>query len=30
MNTACVSCHGKYATERFPGLVKGGDEEHHH
>ena len=30
MNTACVSCHGKYATERFPGLVKRGDEEHHH
>ena len=28
MNTACVSCHGKYATERFPGLAKGGDEEH--
>ena len=30
MNAACVSCHGKYATERFPGLIKGGDEEHHH
>ena len=30
MHTACVSCHGKYAVERFPGLAKGNDEEHHH
>ncbi len=30
MNAACVSCHGKYATERFPGLTNGGEEEHHH
>ena len=30
MNAACVSCHGKYAAERFPGLAKGADEEHHH
>jgi hypothetical protein len=29
MNAACVSCHSKYAAERFPGLVKGGDEGHH-
>ena len=29
MNAACVSCHGKYAAERFPGLAKGADEEHH-
>ena len=29
MNAACVSCHGKYAAERFPGLAKEGDEEHH-
>ena len=30
MNAACVSCHGKYAAKRFPGLAKGDDEEHHH
>ena len=30
MHAACVSCHGKYATERFPGLAKGSDEEHGH
>ena len=30
MHTACVSCHGKYAAERFPGLAKGNDDEHHH
>ena len=29
MNAACVSCHGKYAAERFPGLAKGGEEGHH-
>ncbi len=28
MNAACVSCHSKYAAERFPGLVKGGEEGH--
>ncbi len=30
MNTACVSCHGKYAAGRFPGLANGGDKEHQH
>jgi len=30
LNAACVSCHGKYAAGRFPGLANGGDEEHHH
>jgi hypothetical protein len=30
MNVACVSCHGKYAAERFPGLAKRGEERHHH
>lgn len=30
MSAACVSCHGKYAAGRFPGLANGGDEEHHH
>jgi hypothetical protein len=29
MNAACVSCHGKFAAERFPGLAKGGEEGHH-
>ena len=29
MNAACVSCHGKYAAGRFPGLANDGDEEHH-
>ena len=29
MNAACVSCHGKYAAERFPGLAKGDEEGHH-
>ncbi|MBW2475932.1 MAG: cytochrome c [Deltaproteobacteria bacterium] len=29
MNAACVSCHGKYAASRFPGLSKGGKVEHH-
>ena len=30
MNVACVSCHGKYAAKRFPGLAKGGVEEDQH
>lgn len=30
MNSACVSCHSKYAPKRFPGLVSNGDEGHHH
>ena len=30
MNAACVACHGKYATERFPGLTKDSEEEHMH
>lgn len=30
MSAACVSCHGKYATGRFPGLANGSDEEEHH
>jgi hypothetical protein len=30
MHTACVSCHSKYAAERFTGLKKSRDEEHHH
>ncbi|PNU19143.1 hypothetical protein C2E25_13800 [Geothermobacter hydrogeniphilus] len=30
MTTACVSCHGKFATERFPGLAQGAEESHHH
>ena len=29
MNAACVSCHGKFAAERFPGLAKGVEEGHH-
>jgi len=29
MNAACVSCHSKFAAERFPGLAKGGEEGHH-
>jgi len=31
LNSACVACHSKYATERFPGLVKGhkGDSHQH-
>jgi len=29
MNAACVSCHGKYAAERFPGFAKDGEEGHH-
>jgi hypothetical protein len=31
LNNACVACHGKFAAERFPGLVKGaGKEGSHH
>ena len=31
MTAACVSCHGKFAATRFPGLVPGtGQEEHNH
>ncbi|ORJ61619.1 hypothetical protein [Geothermobacter hydrogeniphilus] len=30
MTTACVACHGKFATERFPGLAQGADEGHQH
>lgn len=29
MNAACVSCHGKYATERFPGLSIVDENGHH-
>jgi hypothetical protein len=30
LNSACIACHTKYATERFPGLVKGSEEDSHH
>jgi len=31
LNEACVSCHSKFATHRFPGFIRSGDhEEHHH
>ncbi len=30
LNQACVSCHAKFATERFPGLAKTSDEDDHH
>ncbi|MCK4506922.1 MAG: hypothetical protein KAU27_00165 [Desulfuromonadales bacterium] len=30
LNEACVSCHAKFATGRFPGLVKSADEDGHH
>ena len=30
MNAACVACHGKYAAERFPGLVADDEEGHKH
>jgi hypothetical protein len=26
LNTACIACHSKYATQRFPGLLEGGTE----
>ena len=29
LNSACVACHTKYATERFPGLVKGNEGDSH-
>lgn len=31
LNQACVSCHAKFATNRFPGLAKtaAGDDHHH-
>jgi hypothetical protein len=29
LNNACVACHGKYAGERFPGLVKSNDTDKH-
>ena len=30
MTAACVSCHGKFAAARFPGLVQGEGQEGHH
>ena len=30
MNAACVSCHGKFAAARFPGLAPGKGQEGHH
>jgi hypothetical protein len=30
MNDACLSCHRKFATHRFPGLKSGEREEGHH
>ena len=30
LNQACVSCHAKFATERFPGLAKAADGDDHH
>lgn len=30
MNAACVSCHAKFAAERFPGLAQGGEQDGHH
>lgn len=30
MNAACVSCHSKFAVERFPGLARGNNEDGHH
>jgi hypothetical protein len=29
MNSACVACHTKYATKRFPGLLKGNEGDSH-
>ena len=29
LNSACVACHTKYATERFPGLRKGNEGDSH-
>ncbi len=28
MNTACVSCHSKFAVDRFPGLAKNSEDVH--
>lgn len=30
MTDACLACHGKFATQRFPGLESGAMQEHHH
>lgn len=30
LNSACVACHSKYATQRFPGLVKDNEGDSHH
>ncbi len=30
LNEACVSCHAKYATDRFPGLAKPSEKDGHH
>ncbi len=30
LNEACVSCHSKFATDRFPGLVKAIERNNHH
>jgi hypothetical protein len=31
LNQACVACHGKFASKRFPALAEpAGGEEHHH
>ncbi len=29
LNNACVTCHAKYATKRFPGLLKANDVDSH-
>ena len=29
LNEACVSCHSKFATHRFPGFIRSGDHEEH-
>lgn len=29
LNTACVSCHTKYASQRFPGLAQGNESDGH-
>jgi len=30
LNNACVECHAKYATQRFPALAKDTDKDTHH
>ena len=30
LNQACISCHAKFATDRFPGLAKTNDGDAHH